>query len=412
LDALPPAERFNALLFGRTITQVFPLARTATREAMEALVSAADPNRLENGTDLVAALERVATDMKGDPSKGSRLLVIISDGAIPESQSADKLVAALGKAGDRLRTLVLMVRPAADEPVAPDVVARMNRFAGRLGGVVRVLAAENAREVVRASVAALGQGGDLFNVRLVRKDGPFLAGNVGPGRGFAKVITGTRGSRIRVAGELQGAAVQANVAVVSTGLQWLSPLREHRKPQAWSGQAREAAVFVEEIAPQTNSSADGVVRGQMDPLVLRNALSLAFLPRARACYLTRRVGSGTDLNLRGRVRLELHLERGELEEAFVGKSSTLNRPEIERCVRDAAFEIEYPRPMWRDAPTIAALNLVFRPSTPPEGARPDASESDREIDLILGPVTFDPKKLLEEEGEARDNDFRRNASGE
>jgi hypothetical protein len=147
----------------------------------------------------------------------------------------------------------------------------------------------------------------------------------------------------------------------------------------------------------------------MDPVVLRNALALAYLPRARACYLSRRVANGVDLNLQGRVRLELHLDRGELEEAVVRQSS-LNRPEIERCVREAAYAIDYPRPMFRDAPTVAALNLVFRPRTPEE-IRPDASPFDREIDLILGPVTFDPQKLLEGDGLVRQSDSAENQSG-
>jgi hypothetical protein len=119
------------------------------------------------------------------------------------------------------------------------------------------------------------------------------------------------------------------------------------------------------------------------------------MPRARACYLSRRVANGADLALRGRLRLELHLERGELEDAIIRRSS-LDRPEIERCVREAAFNVEYPRPMFRDAPTVAAVNLVFRPRTPEE-SQPDASPFDRQIDLILGPVTFDPQKLLESE---------------
>jgi hypothetical protein len=131
----------------------------------------------------------------------------------------------------------------------------------------------------------------------------------------------------------------------------------------------------------------------MDPLVLRNALALAYLPRARACYLLRRVANGVDLALRGRLRLELHLERGELEDAIIRRSS-LERPEIEQCVRDAAFEVEYPRPSFRDAPTVAAVNLVFRPRTPEESP-PDASPLDQQLDLILGPVTFDPRDLIE-----------------
>jgi len=65
-------------------------------------------------------------------------------------------------------------------------------------------------------------------------------------------------------------------------------------------------------------------------------------------------------------------------------------------VREAAFNVEYPRPMFRDAPTVAAVNLVFRPRTP-ERASPTPQPFDRQIDLILGPVTFDPQKLLESE---------------
>ena len=90
------------------------------------------------------------------------------------------------------------------------------------------------------------------------------------------------------------------------------------------------------------------------------------------------------------MRLELTLERGELHDAVV-RQSTLDNPTIESCVRAAAFAVEYPRPEHRDAPTVVNLNLVFRPRTSEERA-PDASvqsrEIDRELDVILGPVTF------------------------
>jgi len=65
-------------------------------------------------------------------------------------------------------------------------------------------------------------------------------------------------------------------------------------------------------------------------------------------------------------------------------------------VRETAFEVEYPRPSFRDAPTVAAVNLVFRPRTPEENPR-DASPLDQQLDLILGPVTFDPRDLIENE---------------
>jgi len=42
------------------------------------------------------------------------------------------------------------------------------------------------------------------------------------------------------------------------------------------------------------------------------------------------------------------------------------------------------------------VNLVFRPRTPEENP-PDASPLDQQLDLILGPVTFDPRDLIEGE---------------
>jgi len=42
----------------------------------------------------------------------------------------------------------------------------LDKLVGRFGGVVRVLAAEDLRGVARSALAALKQGGDLFNVRM------------------------------------------------------------------------------------------------------------------------------------------------------------------------------------------------------------------------------------------------------
>jgi hypothetical protein len=131
---------------------------------------------------------------------------------------------------------------------------------------------------------------------------------------------------------------------------------------------------------------------------VRNSLSLAYMPRARACYLNRAVHGPADFELRGRLRLELHLERGEMVDAVV-RNSTLRRPEIESCLREAAFGVEIPRPLHRDAPVVAALNLVFQPRTPTT-ANQDASALSREIDLVIGPVSFpsDGRDLLEDPG--------------
>ena len=407
LEALPPAQRFNAILFARTATQVFPLPRAATREALAALDAAVDPNQLENGTDLVAALGRAADWVKSGGSRSageSRLLVIVSDGALPEDQTAARLAGALASVGSGagLRVLVLLVRPAADEPVPVDAVERLDKLVARFGGAVRVLAAEDLLGVVLSAVAGLAQGGDLFNFRTQGRKARELAAGVAPGMGFVRTLTlpAGQGSRVQLAAERAGATVRASASAARVAAEWLQPLVDTQPPKIWAGTLPEVAVYVEAVVPRPQPAADSVVRGQMDPLVLRNALALAFLPRARACYVSRRVANGIDLALRGRVRLELHLERGELEDAIIRRSS-LGRPEIEACVREAAFQIEYPRPMFRDAPTVAAVNLVFRPRTPEEKGPADASAFDRELDLILGPVTFDPQRLLQ--GEARES---------
>jgi hypothetical protein len=95
---LPPAQRFNAILFARTTTQVFPFPRTATREALDALDAAVDPNQLENGTDLVAALGRAADWVKRGGALQAGNLDSWSSSAtalLPESQTAEKLAGAL-----------------------------------------------------------------------------------------------------------------------------------------------------------------------------------------------------------------------------------------------------------------------------------------------------------------------------
>jgi hypothetical protein len=209
-----------------------------------------------------------------------------------------------------------------------------------------------------------------------------------------------RDRRVRFTARGLDGAVQAETTPAQVKREWLDPLLHSArdKRQAWSGASADMAVAILPASPAVKKTAEDIVRGRMDPEVLRNALSLAFMPRARACYLARRVAKASDVRLQGRIKLELTLERGELHDALV-RSSTLGSPEIEACVRNAAWAIEYPRPEHRDAPTVANLNLVFRPHSPEE-APPDASPADREIELILGPLGFptDFKDLLETNG--------------
>ena len=144
-----------------------------------------------------------------------------------------------------------------------------------------------------------------------------------------------------------------------------------------------SAVLVEPVArPAPPPDAMGP-SGYLERSVVRNALSLAFSPRARACYLNRSGATPADQKLTGRVRLALDLVRGEVGGARI-ESSTLDRPVIEGCLREAAFAIEVPRAYRNDEPVTAVLNLVFRPRTtaekPPITQDPGIS---REIDLLV-----------------------------
>ena len=392
IEALPPSVPFNAIPFGVEATPVFALPRMPTREALEAFVSAADPNRLENGTNVVQALARARAMVEagGADGAGATWLVLLTDGALPSSQTAESMHKALAGGRDgNLKVLVLLVRQAGDEDVPASAVAEYVRFARKFGGIVRVIPTGNAAETSRGILADMDRGGDLLDVRL---ESGKLAEVLSPGRGASLAFNDAarlpKDRRVRVSARGLDAEVRAETTPALVRREWLDPLVENTASarRAWSGANTNMTVAILPPPVLTNKPSDGVIRGRMDPTVLRNALSLAFMPRARACYLSRRVAKADDVYLRGRIKLELSIERGELHDAVV-RSSTLGHPDIENCVRSAAWAVDYPRPEHRDAPTTANVNLVFQPRTAQE-TPPDASPLDREIELILVPLTL------------------------
>ena len=402
IEALPPSVPFNAIPFGLEATPVFALPRLPTREALDIFTNATDPNRLENGTDVALALARSRPfiDSSRDEGAGHTWVVLLTDGALPVSQSFERMQKALaGASGQRLKVLVLLVRQMGDDEVAASAIAEYSQFARKFGGLVRVIPPGNVGDIAREILAAMAKGGDLLDVRL---ESGKMAEVLSPGHGASLVFTEParlpHERRVRFSARALDAEVHAETIPAQVKREWLDTLLDAAtgKRRAWSGATSSMAIAILPASGATKKASDGVVRGRMDPAVLRNALSLAFMPRARACYLSRRVAKAGDATLRGRMKLELTIERGELHDAAV-RSSTLGNPEIENCVRSAAWAIEYPRPEHRDAPTIANLNLVFQPRTPLE-APPDASPVDREIELILGPLTFtaDFKDLIED----------------
>jgi len=391
VEALPPSVPFGAILFGIAATPVFALPRMPTRETLETVINAADPNRLENGTDVSMALARARAmvDGAGDDREGDTWVVLLTDGALPANQTAERMHKALaGTRGQKLKVLVLLVRQQGDEDVPAASLAEYVRFARKFGGIVRPISQGNVGEAASAILESMAKGGDWLDVRL---ESGKLAEVVSPGLGASLAFNDParlpRERRVRLTargldGELH---VETTPALVKR--EWLEPLLDaaSNKHRAWAGANAAMAITILPPPPQTNKVNQTVVRGRMDPTVLRNSLALAFLPRARACYLNRKAAKAGDAYLRGRLKLELTIERGELHDAVV-RNSTLGNSEIEDCVRNAAWAVEYPRPEHRDAPTTANLNLVFQPRTAQEGA-PDASPMDREIELILGPLT-------------------------
>jgi hypothetical protein len=396
LEALPPSVRFNAVFFDRGAAPLFPVARAATEEALAAFEAQAGPGQLGNGTSLPHAL-KTATDLARFEGEARTWLVLITDGAIPESERAEALLAATASLPPaRTDALVLVVRPGGDEPAPGPAQEVLRALPGRLGGVLRTVDPADLRGAVAEVVTSARRGGDLFAVSVGAPGGKrteaFSA--VPPAAGDTRIFRAPTPGPLVLSGRHAGEAFTAPLAVRALARATLAP-HLGGAAAAWTGRDPRLLAWVETAAGPP-PLADDVPRGQMDRTVVRNALSLAYMPRARACYLSRRVRGADDIQLRGRLRLELHLERGEMLEAVVRRSS-LNRPEIEACLREAAFGVEIPRPLHRDAPVIAILNLIFQPRTPPPGAA-DASALSREIDLLLGPITFpsDPRDLLDE----------------
>src|SRR6185369_16115671 len=98
LEALPPSTRFDALFFDRGAKRLFPMSRPATREAIGALEDEMVPARMQNGTDLAAALRDAGALLRREQSTFAprTLLVVLTDGALPANQDGMALDRALG----------------------------------------------------------------------------------------------------------------------------------------------------------------------------------------------------------------------------------------------------------------------------------------------------------------------------
>jgi len=187
---------------------------------------------------------------------------------------------------------------------------------------------------------------------------------------------------LAIEGAARGQETKAPVARTAISAAWVQP------PVAGGPTPRSRILvtptIVGLIEPIVHPAAarQAEARGSMDRMVIRNVLSLAYMPRARACYLNRTGATPALRDLAGRVRLAIDVVRGEVARATV-ESSTLGNPEIESCLRDSAFAVEVPRAARSDAPVTAILNMVFKGHTPDKKPDVDLGAVGAEIDLVI-----------------------------
>jgi hypothetical protein len=407
IEALPPSTRFDALFFDRGTRRLFPMSRPATRQAIEGFEAEMVPDRLRNGTDLPGALREAGALLRREAATfGPRaLLVLVTDGALGEEDGAalDRaLGAGLGGAvgnaagsspGLDLAFAALTVRAVDDESAGARARDALRELAAARGGVARELRANEIGDGVPAALADLQHGGDLGAIRLVA-DGVErrLSASLAPGGLLAGVIPwkGRPPHLVRIEALARGQRITLAPVPGRVAPAWLRPWVDSGPASASSNPIRFLSVpavvaLVEPVlhaAAGATAASEGGVKGSMDRMVIRNVLSLAYMPRARACYLNRTAATPALRDLSGKVRLSIELARGEVGGAKI-ESSTLGNPEIERCLQESAFEIEVPRAARSDAPVTAVLNMNFRPRTPDKKADVDLGEIGNEIDLVI-----------------------------
>jgi len=421
LLALPPSTMWNALFFDRGQARLFPAPRTATRQAMGALDDEMVTARLANGTDLGAALKGAGELLRQQAAAfGPRaLLVILSDGAVgalglpaPPAKAGPpgkEHLPTKGKAvepatldflgpvpGVDLMVAALSIRPNDDPPVSPDERRALGAVAarGRLGGIERALRVGELEAALPEALDALRAGGDAFALRLDPRDGSeIVATAISPGAGTATIVSimGNGKSKARpwvpaaLLAETGARTHSVPLHVVNVAPRWLASAAPGASESRLFVGPAVAALVEPVVRPGDAAEAPGP-SGFLERSVVRDALSLAFTPRARACYLNRSAATRADRDLSGRVRLALELVRGEVGDARI-ESSTLRHPVIEGCLREAAFAFDVPRAYRNDERVTAVLNLVFRPRTPdkqPPATTPGVS---REIDLLVDGAT-------------------------
>jgi hypothetical protein len=353
------------------------------------------PTRMANGTDLAGALRAAGDLLRREAADFSPrcLLVLLTDGAVGTPVRWDTLPALLGALpGVELLIAAVSVRPNDDPPVsAPERrLLRALPATASLGGVERMLRSADIADGVAALMEALRGGGDVYAISL-GSGGPPISEVLESGSGVSGIFAPARSSagRNMVPTTLtyRGLTKSLPLRAVAIDGRWLAPLMNpsplETRVLVGPGLAALIEPVVRPAAATQDPRPDANPPGFMERSVVRDALSLAFTPRARACYLNRSAKTAAERDLTGRVRLALDLVRGEVADVRV-ETSTLAHAAIEACLREAAFSIDVPRAYRNDDAITAVLNLVFRPRTPERHfSGSDNPALNHEIDLLV-----------------------------
>ncbi len=280
------------------------------------------------------------------------------------------------------------MRPIDDEPAGPRARDALRALAAARGGVARELRGSEIADAVPAALADLARGGDLGAIRLI-VDGTErrVSESLPPGELLAgvvpwKVRPGRPPGAVRIEAVAHGRRISVAPSPTHPAADWLRPWVAPGGNPTRLLSATSLVAMVEPVARAGAASSETAPKGSMDRMVVRNVLSLAYMPRARACYLNRTAATPALRDLSGKVRLAIDLVRGEVDRATI-ESSTLGNADVERCLKDSAFEIEVPRAARSDAPVTAVLNMVFRPRTSDTKADVDLGAVGAEIDLVI-----------------------------
>src|SRR6185369_14665851 len=139
----------------------------------------------------------------------------LSDGAVPEGERAEALLAAASSLpAARTDVLVLLIRPGGDEPASPPAQELLRALPARFGGVMRTIDPNDLRGSVAEVVGAARRGGDLFSVAVAaggRKVEAFAAVPPGSGQTHVFRIPGSGGPTLsgRRGGEAFSTALAA-----------------------------------------------------------------------------------------------------------------------------------------------------------------------------------------------------------